>query len=75
MTKPSIALVLILFSVVGCARVAVEGGDKPIHIVLDVNVRVARELDNFFDFEDKHAATTNPVSQPVVGATTQSHSN
>jgi len=49
----------------GCARVAIEGGEKPIHIVMDVNVKVARELDNFFDFENQHAATG---SQPATTA-------
>ena len=75
MSKSWIAAFIALLGSVGCARVAVEGGDKPIHIVLDVNVRVARELDNFFDFEDKHPATTSPTAPSVVGATTQSHSN
>ena len=51
----------------GCARVAVEGGDKPIHIVMDVNLRVERQLDNFFAFEDqvKPAPATKPA--PVSG--------
>lgn len=51
----------------GCARVAIEGGDKPIHIVMDVNVRVARELDDFFAFEDKHPA---PATNPAPAAAT-----
>jgi hypothetical protein len=28
---------------------------KPIHITMDINLRVQRELDEFFDFEDKAA--------------------
>jgi hypothetical protein len=48
---------------------------KPIHITVDVNVRIDRELDNFFAFEEEAAkpatrrattapATTQTVSQP-----------
>lgn len=51
----------------GCARVAIEGGDKPIHIVMDVNVRVAHELDDFFAFEDKNPA---PATNPAPAAAT-----
>jgi hypothetical protein len=29
---------------------------EPIHITVDVNVRVDRQLDNFFDFQDKKPA-------------------
>ena len=28
---------------------------KPIHITMDINLRVQRELDEFFDFEDTAA--------------------
>ena len=50
---------------------------KPIHITIDVNVRVDRELDQFFSFEEEvapagpakpatttTAATTKPEPQP-----------
>jgi hypothetical protein len=36
---------------------------KPIHITVDVNVRVDRELDNFFAFEDQ--PTTRPTTAPA----------
>jgi hypothetical protein len=62
----------VLLSLAGCARVSVEGGDKPIHIVLDVNVRVARQLDDFFDFEDNHPAA---ATQPQAGGATATHPN
>ena len=54
---------ILLLVMAGCANVAVEGGDKPIHIVADVNVniRVAHELDDFFAFQDK--PTTAPDHQ------------
>jgi hypothetical protein len=41
---------------------------KPIHITVDVNVRVDRELDNFFAFEDQ--ATTKPATRPAAAPTT-----
>ena len=39
----------------GCTqhRVKVEPIEvKPIHVTMDVNIKVDRELDRFFDFED-----------------------
>jgi hypothetical protein len=50
----------------GCARVAVEGGDKPIHIVMDINVRVDQKLDQFFAFEETTPVTA-PTTRPQVG--------
>jgi hypothetical protein len=58
---------------------------KPIHITVDVNVRIDRELDNFFAFEEDPAAATKPggpagASQPATtrpttqNATTQTGS-
>jgi hypothetical protein len=53
----------------GCARLAIEGGDKPIQIVMDVNVRVAHELNDFFAFEDKHSApASNPAPTTSIAA-------
>jgi len=62
----------------GCARVALEGGDKPIHIVMDINVRIAHELDDFFAFEQKQPATTqsvqaNPPAAPPAAAAALPH--
>ena len=39
---------------------------KPIHLTMDINVRVQRELDDFFDDieeEAEEAATTEPSSE------------
>lgn len=55
-----------------CARVAVEGGDKPIHIVMDINIRVDRELEQFFAFEQQYRAVP-PTPQTTMPA--QSSSN
>lgn len=60
-------IAVMLLTAAGCARVALEGGDKPIHIILDINVRVARELDNFFAFEDQRPATI-PATNPTTAA-------
>lgn len=57
-----------------CARVTLEGGDKPIHIVHDINIRVDRQLDEFFSFEEK--ALTAPATQPAAPTgTTQTSRN
>ena len=37
---------------------------KPIHITMDINLRVQRELDSFFDFEEATPATTPAPSDP-----------
>jgi hypothetical protein len=39
---------------------------KPIHITMDINLRVQRELDEFFDFEEPakpDTPTTTPPSE------------
>jgi hypothetical protein len=36
---------------------------KPIHITMDINLRVQRELDEFFDFE-KSATATPTTTEP-----------
>lgn len=48
-----------------CARVQVEPIEvKPIHITADINIRVQRQLDDFFAFEDK--SSSRPASQPAT---------
>jgi hypothetical protein len=34
--------------------VKVEHDVKPIHLTVDINLKVQRELEDFFDFEDKY---------------------
>ena len=65
MNRLSVTIQASILLAAGCARVAIEGGEKPIHIVMDVNVKVAHELDSFFDFEDQHPAAG---SQPTTSA-------
>jgi hypothetical protein len=45
---------------------------EPIHITVDVNVRIDRELDQFFAFEEQIPPTTSPTTKP---ATTTTKSN
>ncbi|MEM7205347.1 MAG: hypothetical protein AAF628_34140 [Planctomycetota bacterium] len=47
---------LALLGLASCTshRVEIEPIEvKPIHVTIDVNVKVQRELDEFFDFEDE----------------------
>ena len=38
---------------------------EPIHIIVDVNVKVERELDNFFgDIDNPAAAAAQPAAEP-----------
>ena len=38
---------------------------EPIYITLDINLKIDRELDSFFDFEEQ----TQPTSEPVPAET------
>ena len=65
----------LLVGVPSCARVAVEPIEvKPIHITMDVNIRVQRQLDQFFAFEQEllrnpggAGAATQPSPAPPDG--------
>jgi len=53
----------------GCLSHRVETAPieiKPIHITMDINLRVQRELDEFFDFEKPAAdpSATQPKERP-----------
>ena len=51
----------------GCVQVGVDPIEvKPIHVTVDINVKVQRELDDFFDFEDR-APASRPESRPTSG--------
>ena len=61
----------------GCARVKVDPIEvKTIHIVHDVNIRVYKQLDEFFAFQEQAGATqpatmattTQPATQPTTAA-------
>jgi hypothetical protein len=58
---PSASLALLLLP--SCARVKVDPIEvKPIHIVHDINIRVDRQLDDFFAYQEKMGATTQPTT-------------
>ena len=72
---PAASLALLLLP--SCAHVTVDPIEvKPIHIVHDINIRVDRQLDEFFAFQEKMAAastqpaTTAPAQQ-TAGASQQ----
>ena len=49
----------------GCVHVKTDPIEvKPIHITVDVNVKVDKALDDFFGDLDKKSTTINPVSNP-----------
>jgi hypothetical protein len=52
----------------GCARVRVDPIEvKTIHIVHDINIKVDRELDEFFAFQERagRATTTQATTAPA----------
>lgn len=54
---------LALLFLPSCARVKVDPIEvKPIHIVHDINIRVDRQLDEFFAFQEKMTAATQPTT-------------
>jgi hypothetical protein len=67
---PLFAILYLLSSLsllIGCAHVKVDPIEvKPIHIVADINVRVERQLDDFFAFEK---TTTAPATATAPAVT------
>jgi hypothetical protein len=39
---------------------------KPIHLTVDVNIKIDRELDQFFAFEEAPGAPAAPVAAPAT---------
>ncbi len=65
MNKPLALALLVLGSVgfAGCVYTTVEV--KPIHITVDVNVRVEKALEDFFgDLDSKSTTLETPTAQP-----------
>lgn len=59
---------------VGCARHTVDVQPirvEPIHMTVDINIKVDRELDEFFDYEDAEPVAAPPVEPAPKGAATQ----
>ena len=56
----------LLLIAAGCARVTVDPIEvKPIHIVQDINIRIDRQLDDYFAYQDR-AATQPAATQPTA---------
>ena len=56
----------------GCAHVKVDPIEvKEIHIVHDVNIRVDKQLDEFFAFQDQHPTTQPTTTTAPAPAATQ----
>jgi len=56
---------LVFATAAGCLHVKTDPIEvKPIHITVDVNVKVEKALDDFFGDLDKKSATLQPESKP-----------
>lgn len=59
------APLLVLIGASGCIHVSSDPIEvKPIHIVADINLRIDRQLDDFFSFEQKYASAPGAATQP-----------
>jgi len=65
MCRTFMLCVLLVWPVAGCIRVKTE----PIHITVDINLRVQKELSSFFDDIDAKDPTsqTKPGAEPTQG--------
>lgn len=73
--KHLLKLSLVPLALAGCAKLETKSDVnvapikvEPIHITMDINIKVKvdKELDSFFAFEDQFAKpTTQPATQPV----------
>lgn len=65
---PLLAAAAVLLPAAGCLRVKVDPIEtKEIRIVHDVNIRIDKQLDDFFAFQDPHS-TTKAASVPATQA-------
>lgn len=56
----------------GCVKFQVDPVEvKPIHIVMDVNIRIDRRLDEFFDFEKELSPPQPSATRPATAAALQ----
>jgi hypothetical protein len=64
----TLSCVVVIFNFFACTRHKVEVAPievKPIHITVDVNVKVDRALDNFFGDLDESAKKTKEAPSPA----------
>ena len=75
MNKFLIPVMLVVVSSVGCIQLKTESEIKPIHITMDVNLKVDKELDKTFAAEDQqqakgdYAAVKSLLDRKVAGYT------
>ena len=75
MNKLLIPVVIVAASTVGCIQLKTESEIKPIHITMDVNLKVDKELDKTFANEDQqrangdYAAIKSLIDRKVAGYT------
>lgn len=58
-------LPMLAFTIAGCRGPTVSVAPikiEPIHITMDINVKVDKQLDNFFDFEEEAPAPKKPAA-------------
>lgn len=71
--KKLLSISTLLLIAAGCARVTVDPIEiKPIHIVQDINIRIDKQLDDFFSYQEKAAATQPAATQPAPTAVNDS---
>ncbi|MDE3083906.1 MAG: hypothetical protein KGJ37_01635 [Verrucomicrobiota bacterium] len=57
---------LAAFAAAGCVHVRTDPIEvKPIHVTVDVNVKVDKALDDYFGDIDKKSTTMNPDAKPA----------
>ena len=77
MNKIIIPVVLSIFAGVGCIQLKTESEIKPIHITMDVNLKMDKELEKTFANEDQQkpqgdfAAVKAMLARKVAGYTNQ----
>lgn len=61
----SITAIVLMSTLAGCThRIKVDPIKvEPIHVTVDINVKVDRELESFFDFEEKYDTTGNSTTE------------
>jgi hypothetical protein len=66
-----IVLILALLTAIGCThRIDVQPIKvEPIYMTIDINLKVDRELDQFFDFQDEFRPPATQPAAPAVEGT------
>lgn len=59
----ALALMLAAFTSAGCAVITVKHEVPPIYATVDVNIRIQRQLEDVFDFEEPRAQPAGQGAQ------------